>query len=139
LERSPLTLAIGTWVRVYRLWMTKKSPEPLSVWMPEECTLPTAEQPLRLAEFDDLFAAALVAVERIDDLHARLDLRAEPGIAARAADLIVRETRCCSFFEFAPAASGGRLALLVSVPPGQVAVLDALVERAAAAITMVLS
>jgi hypothetical protein len=26
------------------------------VWVPQACTLPTVERPLRLAEFNDLFA-----------------------------------------------------------------------------------
>jgi hypothetical protein len=29
-------------------------------WVPEACTLPTVDQPLRAAEFDDLFATALL-------------------------------------------------------------------------------
>ena len=33
------------------------------VWVPEACTLPTVEQPLRLAEFDSLFATGLVDQE----------------------------------------------------------------------------
>ncbi|MEV6153769.1 hypothetical protein AB0L53_25835 [Nonomuraea sp. NPDC052129] len=31
-------------------------------WVPSECTLPTAEQPLRVAEFDALFAEVVRAV-----------------------------------------------------------------------------
>jgi hypothetical protein len=34
-------------------------------WAPvDACTLPTADQPLRVAEWDDLFATSLRAVER---------------------------------------------------------------------------
>ena len=51
-------------------------------------------------------------------------------VAARAADLAVRETRCCSFFGFAQSATGGDLTLDITAPPGQVAVLGALVDRA---------
>ena len=29
-------------------------------WVPQACALPTGEQPLRSAEFDDLFATALL-------------------------------------------------------------------------------
>ncbi len=29
-----------------------------SGWVPDACTLPTVDQPLRVAEFDDLFARA---------------------------------------------------------------------------------
>ena len=35
-------------------------------WVPEACTLPTVEQPLRVAEFDELFATAVRPVERVD-------------------------------------------------------------------------
>ncbi|MEV4838269.1 hypothetical protein AB0K05_27425 [Nonomuraea sp. NPDC049486] len=35
-------------------------------WVPSACTLPTAEQPLRVAEFDALFADAVRAVARPD-------------------------------------------------------------------------
>jgi hypothetical protein len=34
-------------------------------WVPEACTLPTAERPLRLAEFDQLFATALREQQRL--------------------------------------------------------------------------
>ena len=34
-------------------------------WVPEACTLPTVEQPLRLIEFDELFATALWGQARI--------------------------------------------------------------------------
>ena len=33
---------------------------------PEACTLPTAQQPLRVAEFDDLFANSVTWVDRPD-------------------------------------------------------------------------
>ena len=96
----------------------------------EACTLPTVDQPLRLAEFDDLFATAVRGVDRTGPTRVRLDLTAEPTIAAQAADLVVRETQCCSFFTFTLTASGGQLSLDVAVPAGYVDVLDALVARA---------
>lgn len=99
---------------------------------PQACTLPMADRPLRLAEWGGLFGSATIAVQRTDPLRARLRLRADPGVAARAADLAVRETQCCSFFTFAVTATGGQLTLDVSTPAGQVAVLDALIERARA-------
>ncbi|MGW3807913.1 hypothetical protein [Micromonospora sp. NPDC005113] len=99
-------------------------------WVPQACTLPTVEQPLRLAEFDDLFASAVVAMERVDRLRVRLELRPEPTVAGRAADLVTRETGCCSFFTFTLTATGGQLALDVAVPAGHVDVLDALAARA---------
>ncbi len=99
-------------------------------WVPEACTLPTAEQPLRAKEFDDLFRDAVTAMHRVDSERARLVLRPEPTVAGRAADLAVRESQCCSFFGFAVTATGGQLSLDITAPPGQVAVLDALLDRA---------
>ena len=106
-------------------------------WVPDACTLPTVEQPLRAKEFDDLFRDAVIAVHRIDAGRSRLVLRPEPGLAARAAELVVRETQCCSFFGFALAATGGELKLDITAPPVQVAVLDALVDRARSAAGLV--
>ena len=113
--------------------MTTQLPEMDPLWAPDACTLPTVDRPLRLAEFDDLFARSVVGVDRVDGRSARLELRPEPDLAAKAADLAVRETRCCSFFEFAVVSTGGLLTLVISVPDTQVAVLDALVERVRAA------
>lgn len=63
-------------------------------WVPVDvCALPTPEQPLRAAEFDALFAAALVAVETPDSTTAIRRLAA----AARARDLAAREAACSSF------------------------------------------
>jgi hypothetical protein len=101
-------------------------------WAPEACTLPTVERPLRLAEFDELFATAVQAVEQVDGSRVRLLLQPDPAVAARAADLIVRETDCCSFFTFTLTAADGTLALDVAVPPEQAKVLDALAGRARA-------
>ena len=99
-------------------------------WVPDACTLPTVEQPLRAKQFDDLFRESTTAVHRIDERLARVELRPDPVVAARAAELVMRETQCCSFFGFALSAGGGVLTLEVRVPAGQVAVLDALVDRA---------
>ncbi|RIV40358.1 hypothetical protein [Micromonospora radicis] len=110
--------------------MTETKPLASGAWVPQACTLPAAEQPLRLTEFDDLFVSAVRAVQRPDPLRVRLTLRPEPQVAARAADLMTRETGCCSFFSFSLTATGDRLILDVTVPTGQHAVLDALVVRA---------
>ncbi len=101
-------------------------------WVPDTCTLPVAEQPLRVAEFDALFAASLRAVERPGPT--RLLLRLDPGTRETAADLAARETACCSFFcfDFAEGADGAVL-MDVTVPPAQTAVLDAAAARAVAA------
>jgi hypothetical protein len=96
---------------------------------PDTCTLPTADRPLRLAEFDRLFAHAVATVERRGPQTARITLPPRPQIAAQAADLVVRETGCCSFFTFSLTATGGALHLDVTVPESQVAVLESLVGR----------
>jgi hypothetical protein len=68
--------------------------------VPEVCTLPTVEQPLRLAEFQDLFAAAVRGVESVADTRLRLYLTGPDGVEATVRDLAARETQCCSFFTF---------------------------------------
>lgn len=105
----------------------------MRTWAPDACTLPTAEQPLREAEFDDLFAEAAGHVERAGPDRLSVELEPTPEVAARAADLLTRETRCCSFFTFTLTATGGALRLDVSVPPAQTGVLDAIAARINAA------
>jgi hypothetical protein len=94
------------------------------------CTLPTVERPLRVAEFDELFGAAVISVERLAAGRARFGVRRDSATAARAAELVVRETECCSFFEFVLTTTGRGVALDVIVPAAQIAVLDALADRA---------
>ena len=102
--------------------------------VPDACTLPTAEQPLRLAEFDELFTDAVRAVDRIDATHARLRLTGRTGLAATVRDLTARETECCSFFTFSvatePAGGGETVILDVAVPERHRDVLAALAGRA---------
>ena len=98
------------------------------------CTLPTAERPLRSAEWAGLLASAGTGARRTAAQQATLRLRPDPAVAARAGDLAVRETQCCSFFTFGLIASGGGLELTVTVPPAQTAVLDALLDQAARAV-----
>ena len=100
------------------------------VWVPDACTLPTVEQPLRLAEFDSLFAAGLVDQERVTPHVLRWSL--DPKTEVMARDLTARETKCCSFFTFSFKADRDELVVDVRVPPAQVKVLDALAARAAA-------
>ncbi|TDD19680.1 hypothetical protein [Nonomuraea diastatica] len=101
-------------------------------WAPSACTLPTAEQPLRVAEFDALFAEAVQALARPERTRLLLDLVFGPDNAARAAGLAARENGCCSFFTFTLTIAGGRLTLEVTVPAEHVDVLDALQARAGA-------
>lgn len=100
------------------------------VWVPEACSLPTVERPLRVAEFDGLFATALRGQQRLSPtaLRWRLDPAAEPA----ARELTGRESSCCSFFSFSFVPDGDAVCLDVRVPAAQVAVLDALAGRAAA-------
>ena len=99
-------------------------------WVPQACTLPTVEQPLRSAEFDALFAASLRGVQRLAGTRLRLVLDA--GVEAVARDLTARESECCSFFTFTVAQTAGELRVDVEVPAEHVAVLDALAARALA-------
>ena len=100
------------------------------VWVPEACTLPTVERPLRLAEFDDLFATALRGQQRLSPTALRW--RLDPAAEATARDLTGRESSCCSFFSFTVARDGDAVRLDVEVPGAHVEVLDALAGRAAA-------
>ena len=97
-------------------------------WAPEACTLPTVEQPLREKEFAELFASSLVRVERPSPDTARLALT--PDSTARARDLAARESSCCSFFTFEILEANAESVMSISVPAGQVRVLDALVDSA---------
>lgn len=104
-----------------------------ATWEPGDgCTLPTADVPLRVAEFDDLFATVVRGVDRIDATRLRLTLDPRPDVAARTADLAVRETGCCGFFTFTLTAADEQLRLEVAVPDGRTAVLDGLAARATA-------
>ncbi|GAB1819752.1 hypothetical protein [Herbidospora sp. RD11066] len=96
---------------------------------PSACTLPAAERPLRVAEFDGLFREAVRSVARPERARLTLDLVFSPENAARTADLAVRENGCCSFFTFTLTVAAGSLALDVAVPPEWTPVLDALETR----------
>ncbi|TFV91497.1 hypothetical protein E4P38_01280 [Blastococcus sp. CT_GayMR16] len=109
-------------------------------WVPvESCTLPTAEQPLRVAEFDDLFGASLRAVETSSAVHTRLVLEGDGTLPDRVRRLADAEASCCSFFTFTLATLGTSeavppdrtvVALDIEVPVTRSDVLSALVQRA---------
>lgn len=99
-------------------------------WVPEACTLPTVDRPLRLAEFDDLFATALWGQQRLSPTQLRW--RLDPAAEATAQDLTGRESSCCSFFSFAFDRDCDGIRLDVRVPAEHVDVIDALADRAAA-------
>lgn len=104
-------------------------------WAAQACSLPAAERPTRMAEFDELFSSALLRLEQPEPGRVELTLDPTAEVAASAAALMVRETACCSFFTFTLTATGGQLQLDVTVPTTHIAVLDALETRAVAAIS----
>ena len=120
-------------------------PDPGMAWVPvDACTLPTTEQPLRVAEFDDLFAASLRDARPSADGSpmARLLLGGDDTLPARVQRLADAETSCCSFFTFTVTRLGTEgaqpveetlVALDVEVPSARADVLDALVRRAVVA------
>ncbi|MEV6299240.1 hypothetical protein AB0M02_07525 [Actinoplanes sp. NPDC051861] len=108
----------------------------MSFVVPDACTLPTAERPFRLAEFDELFATAVRDVEQADATHARLNLAGPEGLATKVRDLTARETECCSFFTFTTtpqyAPDGEIVVLDIEVPAAHADVLTSLTQRASA-------
>jgi hypothetical protein len=101
----------------------------------DACTLPTGERPLRLAEFDDLFATILQSIERSDNAHARLLLAGDEALVERTQRLAQAENSGCSLFTFAVSAlEGGLVAFDVEAPPAYADVLAGLVARAEAAL-----
>lgn len=104
-----------------------------SGWVPDACTLPTVERPLRVREFEHLFGNALTAVSaRPDGRSLRLALADGPGVYETAADLAARESECCSFFLFNVTRGSGTVTMDVRVDELHVDVLSG-VERLARA------
>ena len=100
-------------------------------WVPDACTLPTKQRPLRVTEFDD-FLSAVTRSGR--PAPTRLDLVIPRSAEATARDLAERETACCAFFDFQFESAGTDVVMHVSVPPEHVPVLDALEARASASV-----
>ncbi|MFE1952095.1 hypothetical protein ACFW9D_16710 [Streptomyces sp. NPDC059524] len=69
-------------------------------WVPPSCTLPTEERPLRVGEWDELFAERLTALSRPGPLRLRLELAGGPSVEERVRNLAEREGGCCSSFTF---------------------------------------
>jgi hypothetical protein len=92
--------------------------------------LPSAERPLRLAEFDQLFATSLRGLQRLAATRLRLILDSDSASVAR--DLTARESECCSFFTFTLTAVADELQIDIEVSAGHADVLNALAMRAAA-------
>ena len=94
------------------------------------CSLPIAERPLRLAEFDELFASSARSVTRLDGSGVRIHLAGGPGLREQVRGLAEREAACCSFFDFVVDGDDDDLVLAVSVPIERREILDALADRA---------
>jgi len=103
-------------------------PESLDTF-PDACTLPTAERPLRRAEFADLFAHTR-EVRRDGPGRVSLTLEGPADLAATVRDLTARESECCSFFAFTVTGDRGDVVLDIEVPPRHVDVLDGIVASA---------
>jgi hypothetical protein len=102
-------------------------------WVPQSCTLPTEERPLRVAEWDALFSERLTSLSRPQPLRLHLDLAGGEGVEDRVRDLVERESGCCSFFTFTATPEQDLIRLDISVDQAHEAVLDALAARTAAA------
>ncbi|MFC5215197.1 hypothetical protein [Streptomyces coerulescens] len=99
-------------------------------WVPQACTLPTEEQPLRLAEWDALFAAQTAAPHRPEPLRVRLELPAGAECEERTRDLAERENGCCSFFDFTVTGGPEGVVLDIAVGREHEPVLRSLAARA---------
>jgi hypothetical protein len=113
----------------------------MNPWIVEDfCKLPVAAQPFRLMEFDELFRGQIRPPRRIDAHRVEFTFANANDLYAHVSDLVARETACCSFFEFTinehaqDAADQDHLVLRVGVPASRDEVLEALTERAFAAI-----
>ncbi|MFC4496334.1 hypothetical protein ACFPA8_19595 [Streptomyces ovatisporus] len=97
---------------------------------PQSCTLPTEDRPLRLAEWDALFATQVTAPSWPEPLRLRLELPAGAESQERTRDLAARESECCSFFGFTVAVTPAAVVLDIAVDQEHEAVLHAMAARA---------
>ncbi|MFD7966961.1 hypothetical protein ACFV5J_39890 [Streptomyces zaomyceticus] len=104
----------------------------MTTWVPASCSLPTIEQPLRVAEFDALFAERPAGSSRPDRSHLEMLLAGGEGVEDRVRELVARESGCCSFFTFTVTPGPEQIRLGIEVDAAHEAVLDALQERATA-------
>lgn len=96
-------------------------------WVPEACTLPTAEQVPRAEEFRELFVRERPVPARPSPGLLRLAFGAAAEAAVR--DLIARESACCAFFDFTVTVRDGGVVLDIAVPAAYEPVLDALAAQ----------
>jgi hypothetical protein len=105
-------------------------------WVPDACTLPTAERPLRVREFERLFGDALCAVSALPDgCSLRLVLTDAPSVYETATELAARESECCSFFLFNLSRGSGVVTMDVRVDAAHRDVLDGVEQLARAALS----
>ncbi len=103
----------------------------MSFHIPDVCTLPTAEQPLRQLEFEALCSTALRHQERVSRRHLQLALVGGEDLLDTVRDLTARESRCCSFFDFMVTPTDAGVVLDIHVPAEHADVLDGLSALAA--------
>ena len=104
-------------------------------WVPGAGELPEGEQPLRVREFERLFAGALTAVSaRPDGRSLRLVLTDRPDVYETAAELAARESESCSFFLFNVTRGAGTVTMDVRVDEAHVDVLRGVERMARAAL-----
>jgi hypothetical protein len=96
---------------------------------PDACSLPIADQPGRVAEWDTLFATAVRRVETVPG-GVRFELDRSRAKVAAVADLADRESQCCAFFSFGVTIARDAVALTVDADPEHVDVVEALTARA---------
>lgn len=94
--------------------------------IPGSCTLPSAERPIRLKEFDDLLQSSVRRADRLSSTQLTLHLQGGDELEERARDLAARETECCSFFDFAVTTGEAEVVLRVEVPAQHADILDSL-------------
>ena len=94
-------------------------------WVPSSCILPSAEHPVRIAEFAALFARAR-AVRRVSNQHLRVSFVSADTTAMVVRELAGRESVCCSFFEFTVTSDAEQVALDVVVSAVRSEVLNGL-------------
>jgi hypothetical protein len=92
------------------------------------CTLPTAEQPLRVHELQALLGDALLDAQVLAPTHVVLWLR--PRAAAQVRDLVARESDCCAFFTFDVREGEHAVEVNVRVPAAYADVLTGLAQLA---------
>jgi hypothetical protein len=96
---------------------------------PDACSLPIADQPARVGEWDALFQTAVREIETGPG-GVRFLLDRSRATVAAVADLADRESQCCALFTFGVAVASDALALSVDADPEHAEVVQALAARA---------